>query len=154
LIPPSTAIAQVSPSTTLTASFVSETLKPLLLEAETQSSALEATLSDLEIRLAASEAQRKLDAEARQKEIDSLQTQLGTLGERVTTLQNYSDVLWMLLTDFSGSEQDKQQAAIQAINDIKRQVQTEETKSKLLGGGLIATSIVAITVTVFAFLKK
>lgn len=130
--PPSPATERASAPTTPTESFVSQTLRPLLAEALISSESSDEEL--LRLR-----RQKLIDDAQRQKEQADSAKALSEQSARADRLQSYFDELSGKLTDFSGSEDEKQAAALRAIDDITRQARALQAENKLLrlGGGTV-----------------
>ena len=75
---------------------------------------------------------KTLDDAARKKEQEVSAKALLGLSLRVETLQTYFDTLSSKLTDFSGSEDEKEKRAEAALDGIQRRVQAVELENKIL----------------------
>lgn len=144
--PPSTDTEQASQPTTPTEGFVSGTLRPLLAEALTSSEASDANSATLQERIDSDarqkiedDKQRQIEAEqrlsddaARKKEQEDSATAYARLSLRVQTLQSCFDAFSLKLTDFSGSEEEKQARALAALNDIQAGARRMERQNRAL----------------------
>jgi hypothetical protein len=146
LTPPSPAIVLPSAPTTPTESFVSTTLKPLLEQALASSQDSDSNLLTLQQRIKDDATQKTLDDAARKKEQQDSATAYSALLLRVGTLQTYFDALSSKLTDFSGSEDQKQAKALAALDDIQARAKAVELENKILkiGGSVLLVAVVVI----------
>lgn len=156
----STDIEPPSPLTTSTESFVSTTLRPLVEQALTQSEGSDQTLSELQQQIEADrrqkiadDKQRKSEAEQRQKEQQDSALAYKTLSDRVAPLQNFSDALLGRLTDFSGSEDQKQAAALAALDGIQAKAKALETENLILKIGTAILGAAAAGLGIWAAVK-
>jgi hypothetical protein len=116
---PSTVTAQANQPTTPTVDFVSQTLRPLLEMALSSSLDSDSSSLKLQQQIEADAKQKTLDDTQRKKEQQDSATAYALLFARAGTLQSYFDALSSKLTDFSGSEDQKQAAALAAVDKIK-----------------------------------
>lgn len=95
--------------------------------------------------------QRQSDNADRQKEISNWQGISETLSAQVTTQQSYLSDFDSRLGTFSGSEQERHDAAVKALDNIEADAKALERSRDLwriagIGGGVVA--VVAIIVAV------
>lgn len=143
-LPASKAIGQASSQTTPIDKFASEILLPLAEQALSSSETSDAELQALKKQKIADDAQRKIEQE-------NSATLLKAQSDRALTLQTYSDNLLAQLGDLSGSEEEKQAAALKAIKDMQKQAIALEREKNLwriagIGGGAVA--VIAIIVAI------
>jgi hypothetical protein len=101
-------------------------LKPLLARALSSSEDSDQKLRLLEARIKSDNEQRQKDNDARTKEQQDSATRLGALSVRVETLQSYFDKLSSSLTDLSGTEEERQDRALAAVDDINKKAKALE----------------------------
>jgi len=156
--PQSTDTGQASPQTTQTADSVLQALKPLLEQAlnssissDQNSEQLSSQIdNDNKQRIAddqqrqQEQAQRQQEQAQRQKEQQASSDQLATLSLQATTLQSYFDALSSSLTDFSGSEAEKEKAALAAVDKIKSDAKAVELQIGLFKVGYVTFGIIAV----------
>ena len=143
LLPLSTATGQAKPQTSPIESFASETLLPLAEQALSSSETSDADLQTLKQQKIEDDKQRKIEQN------DSA-TLLKEQSDRVTILQTYSDNLLAQLGDFSGSEAEKQAAALVALQKIKDDAVAVELQNKILRGALIGTGVATLIAIIVA----
>jgi hypothetical protein len=138
---PSTDTVQPSPPITPTERAVLQALKPLLDQSLTSSENSD-TLSIQQQQQIEQDRQQKI-ADDKQRQIEQQQSQqaLQALSDRVTKLQSFSDKLLPMLTDFSGSEDEKQAHALLALSDIKSKATSLETQVSILKVGCITFGV-------------
>ncbi len=152
---PSKASAQEQQPTSPIDSFVSGILKPLLDRALTSSEDSDANLIRLEQQIKDDNEQKKIDAEQRKKEDEQRQREQETskkafdsLELQAQGLQTFFDKLFPQLTSFSGSEEEKQAAALKSLNGIIDKAKAVEAQLDLFKGLAITGGIVAVGVGV------
>jgi hypothetical protein len=152
-VPSLTATAQASPPTTPTDAFVSQTLRPLLEAALSSSEDSDSNSLTLQQRIDADATQKKLDDAERKKEQEASATAYSGLLLRAGTLQTYFDALSSKLTDFSGSDAEKQKAALAAVDSIKAGVQAVELENKILKVAAIGSGVALVVAVIVAIVK-
>ena len=125
---PSTGTVQPSPPITPTERAVLQALKPLLDQSLTSSENSDTLSIQQQQQIETDRQQKILDDKQRQIEQQQSSQTLQALSDRVTKLQSFSDKLLPMLTDFSGSEDEKQAAALKAIQTIKDDAKALETQ--------------------------
>ena len=123
---PSPGIVQPSSQTMPSGENTLLILKPLLERALTSSEDSDQKLRLLEAQIKSDNEQRQKDNDARTKEQKDSATRLGALSARVETLQSYFDKLSHSLTDFSGTEEERQARALSAVDDINKKAKVLE----------------------------
>ena len=149
--PQSTDTGQASPQTTQTADSVLQALKPLLEQAlnssissDQNSEQLSSQIDNDNKQRIADDQQRQQEQAQRQKEQQASSDQLATLSLQATTLQSYFDALSSSLTDFSGSEAEKEKAALAAVDKIKSDAKAVELQIGLFKVGYVTFGIIAV----------
>jgi hypothetical protein len=142
-LPPSPDIAPASSPITPTDSFVSAILRPLLEQALSSSESSDQRLIELQRQSEIDRQQRIAELKLRQLEqADSAQA-YRTLSDRAARLQSCYDGLSSRLTDISGSEEERQAAALAALDGIQADARAL-TRSRNtwravgIGGGVVA----------------
>ena len=151
LLPPSRATGQAITGTSSPAAPSLESLLPTLDKAIDSSMSTDARLTYFEEALKQERTQRQSDNADRQKEISNWQGISETLSAQVTTQQSYLSDFDSRLGTFSGSEQERHDAAVKALDNIEADAKALERSRDLwriagIGGGVVA--VVAIIVAV------
>lgn len=145
---PSTDTAPPSSVTTPTADSVLQTLKPLLeaafassQDSDSNSVTLQQQIEQDRLQKIADDKQRQIEQQQRQKEQQDSATAYSLLSSRAETLQSYFDALSSKLTDFSGSEDQKQAAALAAVDKIMADAKALELEAGILKVGVITFGV-------------
>jgi hypothetical protein len=107
----------------------------------------------LQKQIADDATQKQSDDAARKQEQKDSATAYSGLSGRVETLQSYFDALSSKLTDFSGSDADKQAAALAAVDSITAGVKKVELENTLLKVGLVVTVVTAVGIGIYAAVR-
>ena len=154
LTPPSPASGQASPPTTSTASSGLASLLPLAEAALDSSVNSETQTANLVIALDEANKLRQTDNEARQREQVEFQTKLDVFSSRLTTLQTWFDNLSFKLGAFSGSEEEKYQTSLKAVDSITSGVKALENENFWLKVGLVGSGIALVAIIIFEETRK
>jgi hypothetical protein len=154
--PPSPATEQPSPQTSPTVSTALQTLLPLAEQALESSKTSDQRLIELALQIEqdrlqkiADDKQRQIEQEQRRKESQDSAQAYKTLSDRVAALQNYSDISLKLLGDFSGSEEQKQAAALAALAKIQTDADALAFQVSILKFGCITFGVSLGAVAVY-----
>lgn len=150
-LPPLTATGQATLLTTQPVVPSLENLLPTLDKAIDSSMSTDARLIYFEEALKQERTQRQSDNADRQKEISSWQGISETLSAQVTTQRSYLSDFDNRLGTFSGSDRERHDAAVKALDSIETKAKALELERDLwrlagIGGGVAA--VVAIIVAV------
>jgi protoporphyrinogen oxidase len=143
-----------------TEEFISQTLRPLLEAAYSSSQDSDSSSVQLQqqieldrLQKIADDKQRQTEQQQRQKEQQDSATAYSLLSSRAATLQSYLDGLSSKLTDFSGSEAEKQAAALAAVDSIISKATALERERDLWRLGTIGAAILAVILGIVAAAK-
>jgi hypothetical protein len=139
--PPSTATVQPSSPITPTERVELLALKSLLDPALTSSETSDSLSRRQAQQIEDDRLQKIADDKERQIEQQQSAQALQALSSRVEKLQTFSDKLLPMLTDFSGSEDEKQAHAIVAVDDIKGKAKALETQVSVFRIGCITFGV-------------
>ncbi|MBE3065019.1 MAG: hypothetical protein IMZ69_08380 [Spirochaetes bacterium] len=158
--PQSQDTAPARSQTTSIESSALQTLRPLVEQALTSSEDSDQTLLDLNQQIErdrqqkiADDEQRKKEAEQRQKEQTDSAAAFKTLSARAGRLQTFSDNVLSRLTDFSGSEEEKQAAALAVVDAILAGAKKVEGENKVLKWACGILAAIAIRAGIYAIAK-
>jgi hypothetical protein len=151
--PPLQDTGPVPAPTTPTDEFVSLILRPLVVQALSSSEASDRTLSAFQQQIESDRLAREKEQSERQSEQQDSARAYSTLSARAAALQSFSDALLSRLTDFSGSEEQRQAQALAALDDIQADARRLEGARTFWRNIAIVTSAVAVTLIVKSVVK-
>ncbi|MBE3063854.1 MAG: hypothetical protein IMZ69_02405 [Spirochaetes bacterium] len=119
----------------------------------TSSGASDANSATLQERIDSDAKQKILDDAARKSEQEDSAKAYARLSLRAETLQSCFDALSSKLTDFSGSEEEKQKRALSALADIQAGAKKLERENRALKVGLAVAGAVAVGLGIYSAVK-
>ena len=117
------------------------TLRRLLVQASQKSRTSDQSWLTQQQMQSEADKQRQSDNEQRNKEQQQLQQDLQAATAKAQAAQTYLNKLLPMLTDFSGSEDEKEAAAIKAVDTIKADAKALESEGALLRIGCVTLGV-------------